>query len=823
MSNTPRRLAIYVGSVAAVAALVLAAAALLLPHSAPRPAGPSIVAVAALAFAAILLRLEIRLGTHRWVLSWGDTAIALSFLLAPAAWVVLLTTAGKATASGITYNRRQPIKLIYNTAAHTIAAALAALTALTVGRTPLDARDARDVVALLLAGAVYDLVCELLTVVVIAVANGSKPASVWRAGLGLATLTMGGNLTVTAGVLALAGINHRLILLLPAAALVVQKAYQEAQRARIDRESARRLTEAITALGDLDEATILSRAAAHAASLLSAAGADVALYGASDGPDSVATTAAASPDRRSGARLPGPWWTETVRLLQPTDDEPAGEIRVHFAQPVRLTGRERGLLAALAAATRNALSAARAHADVEHLAAVLSREITHDSLTGLPTRQLLLEGVDEHLALLRNAAASTAAVGLVLIGLVEFSEVSRTLGHDARDDLLRHTAARLQRAATGGERVYRMEEDQFAVFAPEVNQVRDLRLRAESLLASLATPTRIEAGAVVLQAAAGIAYARPSAVDSTELLRQATVAIAATRRARSSVEYYRPTEDTTSGTSALLLAAELHEALTDKHLMVQYQAIADLHTTAPIGAEAVACWLHPTQGMILSDKFRPVLEQPSLLAPYTEWLLHEALTDRAGWHDLDADLPISINLSARCLLDHGLPAQLSRALADAGLRPNQLMLEFDETAVFAAESTMDAALEELRELGIRVAVDGFGSGPGSLIRLLHLPVTDLKIAAHVTNALLSSPQARAIVRATREIADSMGIRVIATEARTALHLLAARDAGAHAVQGQAIGPPLTSSRAHAQLLDLAFGAATMAQVVQLRPDPDDSA
>lgn len=784
------------------------------PTAAP-PSASRLASVAALSAAAFALRLDIRLGSHRWVLAWSDTALVFALLLLPIRWAVLTTAAGKAAGAAATFLRHQPIKLAFNTASHAIAGTLAVAVAASVGQLPFDIHDGRDVLALLLAGAVYDLASNALTASVIAVANGTSAATVWRAGLGLQTLTMIGNLAATASALALAALDERFIFALPAIALVLQQAYRAVQRSRMELESGRRLADAINALGHLDENTVLSHTAAQAAALLAADSAEVLIPPARGDEPAAAYSAANS-------RQPGPWWTEAVPLLGPDTDQPIGEIRVHFTQPPQLTDRERGLLITLAAATRNALAAARAHADAEHLAEALAHEVTHDPVTTLPTRQLLLEHLDVSLD-----RAQPCSVGLILIGLPELGEVARTLGHETRDHLLRQAAARLREATTAGEFAARLDDNQFAVFVPEVGQLQDLRTRADSLLAALAAPTSVDAGTVILQTTAGLAYARPSTIDPTELLRQATVAATATARTNSPIEYYRPAEDTTSGPNALLVTAELQDALRDSQLILYYQPIIDLHTGRPLAAEALVHWIHPSRGMLPPDTFVAVLEQATLLRPYTDWLLQEAAAERARWTELDNALPVSVNLSARCLLDRELPAHITHAVHTAGIRPHQLMLEFSEPTALLALPTVDTVLEELHELGIRVAIDDFGSGPGSLVRLLRVPATDLKITPQLVAQIIDTPQARAIIRAAREIADSIGLRVTAVGVPTAPHILAAHDAGAHAAQGTAICPPLTASRAYAYLLERTHATATTptAQVIQLHPSnqPPDPA
>lgn len=806
--STGSRVGRVVSVAAGLAALCLAGWAAVIARAATAaPSAAHLASAVGLFVAAVILRVDVRVGSSRLVFLWGDTAFVLVLVLLPLPWVVLATTVGKAV--GMAVMRLKPIKSVYNAAAHTIAAsavtAVVGIAGAVVG--PWQIR----LGALLAAGAGYDLLCTALAAVVVGTANGSNPVTVWRTSLGMQGLTMAGNLTVTAGALALVTLDPRLVLAVPPAAVVLHQAYQAVQHRRSDRESGRRLARAITALGHLDESTVLSRTAAHAAELLSAVSAEVVHY----------TPSSASADEVYSYPDGGPphdayRWTHAVPLLGSGEGRPFGEIRVHFTQPVRLADREHAALQALAAASSNALAAAKAHAHAAYLA-------THDPVTSLPTRQLLLKRIDAHLD---GAAHSGTPVGMILIGLVEFTEVAHALGDEARDDLLRHAADRLRHATTRDETAARMDGCDFGVFVPDIPNFRHISGRAETLLAGIATPARLRYGTVSLDARAGITFAPPNTIDSAELLRQATVALARTRRALTPVEYYRAVDDTSAGPATLLIAAELQQALADDQLALCYQPIIDLNDGTPVAAEATVHWLHPTRGLSPPHQFLPVLEHGSLLSPYTDWLLHEALAERARWTDLDPALPVSINLCAASLLDRDLPRRVAGALSDAGVKAHQLMVEVADATTVGAMTTGDAVLEELGDLGVRIAVDDFGSGCSSLTRLIRVPASYLKISPKIVNDLLGSPQAHAIVTAAAELARTIDLRVVAVGVRTPEHLLAARDAGANAAQGPAIAAPQDAGTAHGLLLDRTRRSAAepAGRVVWFRPrDLDDPA
>ncbi len=727
------------------------------------PAAGHLAAAAGLFVAAVVLRVDIRVGSNRLVFLWSDTAFVLALLLLPLPWVVPVTTVGKAAAMAILFG---PVKCVYNTAAHALAATASTAAVAAVGG--MSAAWPASLGMLLAAGVVYDLLCTALAAAVVATANGTNPITVWRGSLRMQALTMVGNLAVTVGALAIASLDRRLILALPAAAVVLHHAYQTAQRGRAERDSGRQLSQAISALSHLDEATILSQTAARAAELLSADGAEVIHYTA---PTTAAGEVFSFPDGESAHGHSR--WTQAVDLLDPDGEQPVGEIRVHFNQPVRLAERDHAALQALAAATRNALSAAKAHAEVAYLA-------THDPVTSLPTRQLLLQQIDAHL----GTAPATRPVGMIIIRLVEFAEVARALGHEANDDLLRHVADRLRRARAGDEITARLDGYDLAVFIPDVTNLRDLNGRVDSLLAALSAPITVSrATTISLAAAGGITYAPPSNVDAIELLRQATVALTWTSKGFP-IKYYRAVNDTSSGPTILLVAAEFQEALHGDQLILFYDPIIDLNDGTPVAAEAFVHWLHPTRGGLFPpDELLPVLDHASLLGPYTDWLLHHALAERARWTDLEPSLPVSINLPANCLLDSGLPHRVARALSDASLAPGQLMLELPEVATLTAMTTIDPVLEELLGLGVRIAIDDVGSSANSLTRLTRIPATDVKISSEIVTTMIRSAEARAIAAAAAELARSVDLQVTAIGARTAEQLLAACNVGVHAAQG----------------------------------------
>ena len=774
------------------------------------PAEPAWVAfpVAVALFAsARLLRLDVRLGAQSLVFLPLDAALVLALVLVPLAWVPAAAMTG--VALGWLTARQPSIKRVFNSARAAIAA-WAGILAVSATGLRVDSRSAAGLLGLLVAAVVFDLVGNVLTAAVVGTAQGRRPLRLWWSSLPTQLLTGAGNLAVTAVGLVLARTDPRLLVVVPPAVLLLYRGYVSRAREQ-ERVTGQRLVEAVRTLTSLDEQDVVSRAAAAAAELLSADAVEVVLREPGASGAAVHRHGAGTGDQ---ARVAADHLT-AVEPLDADGEAALGEIRVYFTAEVRLADRERHALQTLAAATHTALQTARAHARTAQLAELRAYEASHDPLTRLPNRQLLQQRVDSHLD---STVDLAPAVALALIRPDHFGEVAATLGHAARDSLLQHAAARLRDAARLGELVARVDADQFAVFFHEVPDPAAVLNRTRSLLSALSAPVCVEATTVALTGTAGVAFVGPTQPASAgEILRQASVAVDRATRIGVDVELYQPAQDTT-GPGALLVNAELRTALAEGQLLLLYQPIVDLNDGEPVAAEASVWWRHPSRGLLSPGEFLPVLESSSLLPVYTDWLLAEALAECGEWAALDLTVPVSVNLSARSLLDQELPGRVATALFRSRLAPHRLMLELAASSALGPMGTVDVVLEDLLSLGVRLAVDDFGTGHSSLTRLLRVPATDLKIAPEFVEGMLTSPQARTIVRAAIEIAQSYDLRAIAVGVRTAAHAAAIRNLGGHAGQGEHYFPPQPGPRVRAALRLAASGAelAPAADVIPLR-------
>ena len=771
-----------VGSTVAAAAGCLAIAGAAAARS-PLPPPLLLAGCLIMIIAGVRLHHKVRLGAQRFEFTWSEAALILAVATTPSAWVVLLTPI--AVGANFAQRRITPIKTVYNVASYTTAAAsTAAVLALSDTSRPFVGT---DLIVLISAGAIAGLVTHLEVSAVVAVVQDVRVFATWRASGGLPALTLAGNLGLATIVLLLVRYDRRFIIALPVVVFLLHQGYVGRFRAHQERQAGRRKSVAISRLtADLDEPGIVRRTAEEAATLLQADAVDVELYGANGSPASLYR------HRRHGHS-----WTGSPRdvPLLPAQlaasvhiagqgQAPIGDLRVWLAASaadLAISPADLDAVEILSATAAGALANARIHAEQTRLART-------DRTTGLPTRHVLFERIEA--AGQRPPAAAPRSVALILVDITGFRGVVRTLGHDTAEELLARTGRQL-RDAGAGENLAFVAGDDFAVFLDDAGdpaQVRDLAL---ALVDAVAEPLALPVGTVTLDAAAGIAYSPFPVTSGVELLRQATVALEQARTRDLRADFYDPAEDTLGGPAAVVMASELHEALGMSELDFHYQPIVNLTSMTPLAVEALVRWNHPSKGLLLAREFMPVLEKSRDHAAFVAWQLDRAVRLRALWGD--RLLPISVNLAARCFLDTAFPQQVAAALARWDVRPDQLMLELTDTPTLTGSATAATVLTELRDLGVRIAIDSFGTGYSSLTGLLEVPATDLKIGSEFVRLMLADGRAAGVVRMAVELGRQSDLRVIALGVPDDDHVRALQRVGCDAAQGNHLARPMLAS------------------------------
>jgi EAL domain-containing protein (putative c-di-GMP-specific phosphodiesterase class I) len=275
-----------------------------------------------------------------------------------------------------------------------------------------------------------------------------------------------------------------------------------------------------------------------------------------------------------------------------------------------------------------------------------------------------------------------------------------------------------------------------------------------------------------VRAAIGVAVYPDHGREGAEILRCADLAMYTAKARATAVAYYESAADRDSRAGMDAIDA-LRRGIQSRQLVLHYQPKLDLSTGEVPSVEALVRWEHPIRGLLYPDEFIPVAEQSGLIRPLTLEVLGLALHQCRAWWDMDLELSMAVNLSASNLLDSQLPGQVDEALRDAELPPRALVLEITETTLMLDHVRSAQVLSQLRSLGVRIAVDDYGTGYSSLAYLRELPVDELKLDKSFIVNLDEDPIAAAIVQSTIDLAHALGLLIVVegVETETALRQL----------------------------------------------------
>lgn len=457
-----------------------------------------------------------------------------------------------------------------------------------------------------------------------------------------------------------------------------------------------------------------------------------------------------------------------------------------------------GIAAVVAADGVGALALLAAPVVAAHLfataAAKHAHDASHDSLTGLGNRGQA--DYELRRALDSGGQSDLSGPGLVILDVDHFKDFNDTLGHPVGDRILCEVADRLVKAAPDGASVHRLGGDEFAVVVCGGEDV--CRQAADDLLASLDTPIEIENLELLVRISAGVAVAPMHGADSETLMKNSDIALYHAKLERDRISMYEPEFDVNT-VARLRLMADLRAALDSRTLTVVYQPQVDLGTRATVAVEALVRWEHPDLGPMAPDEFIPLAENSGLIFPLTAFVLDTALAQLAQWREAGHDLRMAVNLSARHLSDLGLPGQVTRAAAKHGVPLNVLVLEVTETGILSDPMRADVLIHALRELGVEIAIDDYGTGNASLGYLKRLEIDELKMDRSFVSNICTDSQDLVIVRSTVALALGLGLRVVAEGIEDEATTQSLDAMGQVIGQGYHLGPPVSPEEIHTRL------------------------
>ncbi|MFO1370188.1 MAG: EAL domain-containing protein [Marinagarivorans sp.] len=429
----------------------------------------------------------------------------------------------------------------------------------------------------------------------------------------------------------------------------------------------------------------------------------------------------------------------------------------------------------------------RANAELLHSKREIERNANHDLLTGLPNRSRLH---DVARAAIRNAQERGQKLALMLLDLDRFKEVNDTLGHAVGDQLLKQVAQRLQALLISyGAYLYRLGGDEFAILVTRIQDKDATMGLANTVKASLRQPIQIEGITLELGGSIGVALFPDHGDSSHGLLRCADVAMYKAKQQSAGALFYEPQFDLHSP-RRLTLLAELGAAIRNNDLVLHYQPKVDLATGRCIGCEALVRWQHPTLGMIPPNEFIPLAESGDLIQPLGIWVLETAMAQARKWEEMGLDLVVSINLSARNLMENAFPQCIEQTLSAHGLPAERLEIEITESTLISDPERTLMVIHRINNMGVRFAIDDFGTGYSSLAYLKRLPIQTLKIDRSFIRDLLSDDQDAMIVRSTLDLAHNFGLSVVAEGVEDEATLLELKRLHCEQVQGFLFSKPL---------------------------------
>jgi len=377
-----------------------------------------------------------------------------------------------------------------------------------------------------------------------------------------------------------------------------------------------------------------------------------------------------------------------------------------------------------------------------------------DPVTGLKSRQRFYRKVEE--AVTREAKAA-----IVMIDIDGFSDLNDTLGHTTGDQILREAAKRLQASANESHLLARIGGDEFGMLLPEIGDSIQAGKVAKQAMDSVAAITMIDGNAIQLSACCGIAVAPEHGFEALELIANADLALSkAKKEGHNQLHVFTP-ELRQAASARRLYALELMRASTDSEFVLFYQPQVRLSDGVLIGAEALIRWAHPVQGILPPASFLPALEKGCLASTVGSWILDEACAQAARWRARWSAFRMSVNLFGAQFRSGGLAADIENVLGRHALASDALEIELTENIALDYDEIAVRTLQRIRDMGVHIAFDDFGTGFASLTSLSRYPITHIKIDRSFVQSIPGSRRDASVVNAILDIARNFNIEVIA--------------------------------------------------------------
>ena len=443
---------------------------------------------------------------------------------------------------------------------------------------------------------------------------------------------------------------------------------------------------------------------------------------------------------------------------------------------------------------------ARDITEAKQLQDELTRQATHDAMTGLPNRVLFLRKLSEAL---ERSRTLKRGVTVLFVDLDKLKDVNDNIGHGVGDQLLNTIAKRLVSATRPSDIVARIGGDEFVVLCDGLGDEHVAMDVADRVRQAMTGQVILQGIEIFTSASIGIAMATPALLAeespndaAVTLLRNADTAMyRAKQRGRGRCEMFSEEMRKTDRDRAAL-SSELERALATNQLFVVHQPIVSTHTGRVAGTEALLRWNHPERGVLTPPVFLEMAEESGAIGPIGDWVIRQACTDARLWMDtnvVDGSFIVHVNVSARQLSDSGFVERVMGSLKDTKLEPSHLALEINETTMLNDNPAIMRTLNALKRLGVKLAIDDFGTGYSSLAHLRDFPADFLKLDGTLVRDIGLQGSDDPIVRSIIQLAHSLNMSVIAEWVTTDDQTQRLRLLGCDFVQGNRIGEPVVAS------------------------------
>jgi diguanylate cyclase (GGDEF)-like protein len=480
-----------------------------------------------------------------------------------------------------------------------------------------------------------------------------------------------------------------------------------------------------------------------------------------------------------------------VTVLIKAKGDPYGILGVGSRSPRKFNQDDVSFMQAIANVLANAIERRRTEERTQH-------EALHDPLTGLPNRNLFLDRLEHALSV---AARRGTSIAVLFLDLDQFKLVNDSLGHAAGDELLAAVAPRIEQALRPGDTVARFGGDEFAVLAEDIGNERGATRIAERIAELLSRPFILRGREHFVSASLGIAIGAGDEAPEAVIRDADSALYRAKERGRGGYEIFDEVMRSRV-IEHMQIENDLRRAIQREELELHYQPVIRLGDGSIVALEALLRWNHPDRGLVGPLGFIPVAEESRLIVPIGRWVIEQACRQAAAWQELHPDsapVSVAVNLSARQIADPDLLSHIEGSVRANRIDPSSLWLELTETTLLDDTVFVERTLESLKGLGVRLVLDDFGVGFSSLGYLKRLPLSMIKLDRSFVENLTEGSHDAAIVRAVNEMADTIGIGVVAEGLETSEQVRIARALGCGFAQGFHFSRPVPVGLVEAML------------------------